>query len=131
MEEFAQSENPVQYINLTADTRHMEVYQTIDRVSPLIRDFISSENMNLVYGPYVENETYKIARLLDVEMRPDSVHVRHILIAPNQTRTMEGARAEADSLLRVIKGGANFATLATSDFGRPGFCTAWRGPWLV
>lgn len=112
MEEFATAENPVQFINLNADTRHLEVYRKLEDLPPMIADFAATEDRSTVYGPYVEDETYKIARLLDVEMRPDSVHVRHILIAPNDTRSRVNASAEADSLLNIIKGGNDFATLA-------------------
>lgn len=112
MEEFAATENPVQFINLTSDNRHLEVYLKLEELPEMLSDFAAKEDLNTVYGPYVEEETYKIARLLDVALRPDSVHVRHILISPNETRTMEGAAAEADSLMKMIKGGADFAALA-------------------
>jgi len=110
--EFRETQTPVQFINLSSDSRHNEVYLTIDEVPEMIRDFVREENTEDVYGPYLENETYKLARLIDVENRPDSVHARHILISPNAYRNMDMARSEADSLLQLIKSGESFESIA-------------------
>lgn len=110
--EFRETETPVQFINLSSDNRHNEVYLTIDEVPDMIRDFVREENTEDVYGPYLENETYKLARLIDVANRPDSVHARHILISPNAYRNMDMAQNEADSLLQLIRSGESFEALA-------------------
>ncbi len=110
--EFRQTETPVQFINLSSDSRHNEVYLSIDEVPEMIRDFVGEENTEDVYGPYLENETYKLARLIDVEDRPDSVRARHILISPNAYRSMEMANNEADSLMQLIRSGESFEALA-------------------
>jgi peptidyl-prolyl cis-trans isomerase D len=110
--EFRETQTPVQFINLSSDSRHNEVYLTIDEVPEMIRDFVREENTEDVYGPYLENETYKLARLIDVENRPDSVHARHILISPNAYRNMDMAQSEADSLLQLIRSGESFESVA-------------------
>ncbi|HDZ41341.1 MAG TPA: hypothetical protein ENH59_06655 [Bacteroidetes bacterium] len=112
IEEFRETETPVQFINLSSDSRHDEVYMTVDELSEMIRDFVLQENTEEVYGPYLENETYKIARLIDVQNRPDSVHARHILISPNAYRSKEMAENEADSLMQLIISGESFESLA-------------------
>lgn len=112
IEDFSKEERPVQFINLSADSRHFEVFRRLEDIPEMVRDFASAANMEEVYGPYVEDETYKIARLLDIEDRPDSVHVRHILISANQYRPIEDARNTADSLLNLIETGTSFETLA-------------------
>lgn len=110
--EFRETETPVQFINLSSDNRHNEVYLTIDEVPEMIRDFVREENTEDVYGPYLEDETYKLARLIDVANRPDSVHARHILLSSNAYRNMEMAQNEADSLMQVIRSGESFESLA-------------------
>lgn len=110
--EFRGTENPVQFINLSSDTRHEEVFWPIEDIPEMVRDFVLEENTEEVYGPYLENETYKIARLIAVENRPDSVQARHILISPNAYRDDETAKSEADSLLQLIRSGEDFETLA-------------------
>ena len=110
--EFRETATPVQFINLSSDNRHNEVFRTIENVPEMIRDFVLEENTGEVYGPYLENEIYKIARLIAVENRPDSVHARHILISPNAYRSEEMSENEADSLMQVIKSGESFESLA-------------------
>ena len=114
IEEFAATDNPVQFINLSADTRHFEFYQKLEDISEPLAEFVAKEDLNSVYGPYVEDETYKLARIIDIDTRPDSVHVRHILIAPNASRTMPQSKVLADSLMKSIRGGASFEVLAFS-----------------
>ncbi len=113
IDEFKETTTPVQFINLSSDNRHNEVFRPIEDIPEMIRDFVLEENTEEVYGPYVENETYKIARLLDIENRPDSVHARHILISPNAYRSAEAAQNKADSLLQLIRSGESFESLAT------------------
>jgi len=112
IDDFRETETPVQFINLSSDNRHNEVFRPVEDISDMIRDFVLEENTDEVYGPYLENETYKIARLIEVDTRPDSVHVRHILISPNAYRDKATARSRADSLLQLISSGESFELLA-------------------
>jgi peptidyl-prolyl cis-trans isomerase D len=114
-EEFAASDDPVQFINLTADTRHTGFYTPLDVVPENLREFIKKEDLKSVFGPYQEDGSFKIARLIGVAERPDSVHARHILLAPNQTRSSEQTRAMADSLVNLIKSGSPFEALAIAN----------------
>jgi peptidyl-prolyl cis-trans isomerase D len=113
-EEFAASTDPVQFINLTADSRHVGFFVSINEVPESLRDFAKREDKESVFGPYLEDGSYKIARLLEVADRPDSVHARHILISAGQTRTMARAKVMADSLVNLIKSGTKFEALALS-----------------
>ncbi len=71
-----------------------------------------------VYGPYVENKNYVLAKMLGSKPLPDSVHARHILIATVNPQTGEPiledsiAKKRADSINTAINGGANFALMA-------------------
>ncbi len=116
-EEFASAPDPVQFINLSADSRHVGFFIPMSSVPENLVEFVKKEDLSTIYGPYIEDGSYKIARLLAAENRPDSVHVRHILIAPNATRAMADAKIQADSLLKMIKSGTPFEAIAltTSD----------------
>ena len=120
-EDFIHSTDPVQFINLTSDTHHTDFFYPINLVPDMLADFVKKEELNSVFGPYMENNSYKIARLLAVEERPDSVHVRHILISPNQYRSLEDSRHLADSLVLVLKKNpasfGEFAVLYSEDQG--------------
>ena len=111
-EEFAAATNPVEFINLSADTRYIGFFFPLSGVPENLREFLKKEDKGSVFGPYQEDGSFKIARLLEVADRPDSVHARHILLSPNQTRNLEQTRVAADSLVRLIKSGVKFETLA-------------------
>jgi len=113
--EFATVTDPVQFINITSDTHYTGYYVPLNEVPENIRDFVKKEDTSEVFGPYQENGSFKIAKLLNAADRPDSVHVRHILLAPGQNQSLEQTRAKADSLIRLIKSGSSFETLAKAN----------------
>jgi peptidyl-prolyl cis-trans isomerase D len=112
--EFASASDPVEFINLSADSKYIGFFVPLSSISAKLQDFVKNENLAEVFGPYVEDGSYKLAKLIAVGNRPDSVHVRHILLATGQTRSLENARHEADSLVRLIKSGTPFENLAKS-----------------
>jgi len=114
-EEFITAPDPVQFINLSSDTRYLSFFAPIYEVSENLRDFIKKEDLTDVFGPYVEDGSYKIAKLISAANRPDSVHVRHILLSTNQNRSIADTKQVADSLIRLIKSGIPFETLALTN----------------
>ncbi len=114
-EEFASAADPVQFINLSADSRHVGFFTPLSGVPENLKDFVMKEDMTSVFGPYVEDESYKVAKLIAVDNRPDSVHVRHILLSPNETRSLDDVKKLADSLVISIKSGTPFEPLALAN----------------
>jgi peptidyl-prolyl cis-trans isomerase D len=114
-EEFITAPDPVQFINLSADSRYVGFYSPLKDIPENLKDFVKKEDLKSVYGPYVEDGSYKLTKLLSVANRPDSVHVRHILLTPNQTRTLEVVKRQADSLIKLIKSGTSFEALAIAN----------------
>jgi peptidyl-prolyl cis-trans isomerase D len=114
-EEFVTAPDPVQYINTTADSRYVGFYIPLSSVPEKLKDYAKKEDTGNIYGPYIEDGSYKVAKLISVADRPDSVHARHILLSPNQTRSLETVKREADSLLKLIKSGTSFEVLALSN----------------
>ena len=113
--EFSEATDPVQFINLTADTRYVGFYSSLSEVPAQLTDFVKKENLKEVFGPYDEDGTLKVAKLLEAADRPDSVHVRHILLGTGQTRSLSMAKNQADSLIKLIKSGTSFSTLAITN----------------
>ena len=70
-----------------------------------------SLGVNDVYGPYKEGDSYKLSKLVAKKMISDSTKVRHILIPfvggvrvdPSVTSTDAQAKAQADSIYKVLK----------------------------
>lgn len=112
-DEFFTTSEVKQFVNMNSDVSFSERYlkeeELMDSIKPLYRAKIGDH-----VGPFFANGTFYMARLVDVKDLPDSVRVRHILIRPenNTKAAYEKAKAQADSLLALLKKGANFADLA-------------------
>jgi len=113
--EFSEASDPVQFINLTADTRYVGFYSSLSEVPAQLTEFVKKGDLKEIFGPYNEDGTLKVAKILDAADRPDSVHVRHILLGTGQTRSLSMAKNQADSLIKLIKSGTSFSTLAITN----------------
>ncbi len=112
VDEFRKAEDVKQFVNLSSDTPFNNTNLTLDEVPEMIREFVATASVGGVYGPYFENETYKISKLIKINALPDSVHARHILIATNQNLPYEEVKQEADSMKNLIEEGTDFGLLA-------------------
>ena len=81
-------------------------------------DTLTRLSIGEVYGPYVDQGSYVLAKMLGTKQLPDSVKARHILIPTVNPQTGEAvnddntAKKLADSLLTAVKAGSDFAALA-------------------
>lgn len=119
--EFVSTAEPKQYVSLKSDSPFDAKYYKASE----LREFGSwalSTTVGDVMGPIFDGNSYKMARLLDVKMMPDSVKARHILIAPKgQTQqNYTAAKNTADSLLNVLKKGGNWTIIAKQFSDDPG-----------
>ena len=110
--EFETTADVVSLVNIESDVPFDGVFSTKSQLSENISDFMFNAKPGDVIGPYFENGCYRLARLIEIGFRPDSVRARHILIQPDQTTTMERTKVIADSLKDLIINGADFALLA-------------------
>jgi peptidyl-prolyl cis-trans isomerase D len=83
-------------------------------------DSIQQLQVGQVFGPYLDNTNYVLARMLDKRSLPDSVKTRHILISTQTGIADSTAKARIDSIAAAIRGGANFAALALQYSDDPG-----------
>jgi len=109
---FIRSDNPISFANSNSDHPYHDKNYRKDELSVLIADSIFSAEPGMVFGPYYENSSYKLARLVEFVQVSDSVRARHILISLSVQRDNERAEEIADSLLTAIKGGSSFFDLA-------------------
>jgi peptidyl-prolyl cis-trans isomerase D len=76
-----------------------------------IDSIVPKSTVGTVFGPYLDNNAYKISKLVGTKLAADSGKVRHLLIAtkPNdpkgKVKTKEQAKKIADSLFAQIKSG--------------------------
>ncbi|WP_337993482.1 SurA N-terminal domain-containing protein [Mucilaginibacter sp. KACC 22063] len=88
------------------------VYQHKGQLDPKLDSVMFTAPKGFVYGPYLSNGSYKVSKLIDERVGPDSVKARHILISPQTEGSMAKAQAKADSIKKLIAGGKSFADLA-------------------
>nr|NQU94244.1 SurA N-terminal domain-containing protein [Bacteroidota bacterium] len=109
--EFKTTEDVATFVNSVSDDRYDSSYKKETDLSARIAREMMESPIGTLVGPYIENEIYHIARLMDRQPRPDSIKMSQILIsystAPSgmniSERTLEDAESLADSLLTVLK----------------------------
>lgn len=102
----------VSYINSMSDQPFDARFYNISEINPILRDSLLGMDEHTIFGPYFEDDAYKLSKVNDVQMRPDSVRARHILLGYNDIGDVQRAEEIADSLLTVINNGGNFNTIA-------------------
>ncbi len=118
--EFAATTDNQQYINANSDTRFDPSFSKSNELAPNLSLWAFSAQPGDFYGPYFENGEYKLAKIDQFKMLPDSVQASHILINPQTLGSVEKAKNVADSLKRKIELGANFAEIAMKYSEDPG-----------
>jgi peptidyl-prolyl cis-trans isomerase D len=111
--EFKTETNDSTFVQIHADSKSPLTYQQKGKIEPKLDSIMFSAANGFVYGPYLSNGSYKIAKLVDSKYGPDSVKARHILLNPATEGGLERAVAKADSLKKLIEGGKSFADLAS------------------
>lgn len=99
------------YVVAQSESRFFDAnYHTKGTLSPEIDTTMFKSEPGKVVGPYLENGSYIVAKLISTKNSADSAKVRHILIAYQNSgasaevkRTKEQAKKEADSLAVVLK----------------------------
>ena len=112
-EEFAAASDVLEFANLSSEEKAMpKYYKEGELEDEGLNNFLFKEKSEGVYGPYMQGNTYNIARVADRRMLPDSVKARHILLQPTQAGDVETFRKLADSLAQVIRNGGDFEEIA-------------------
>ena len=74
-----------------------------------------------VIGPYQASQgVYRIAKLVVVQNRSDSVEARHILITPTQTMDLDSVQTRIDAIKAQVEAGSDFGVLAEKNSDDPG-----------
>ena len=110
--EFGATTDNQQYVNANSDTRFDPRFLKISELPSSLALWASTARAGDFYGPYLENDEYKLAKIDQFKMLPDSVQASHILINPQTVGSVDKAKAIADSLKRNIELGGSFAEAA-------------------
>jgi peptidyl-prolyl cis-trans isomerase D len=107
--EFKASTNDSLFVAVNADTKDPLSFRKKGQLDPKLDSVMFNASPGFTYGPYFSNGAFRIAKLVDSRIGPDSVKARHILLPPSPE-----SMAKADSLKKLIQGNKkSFAELAT------------------
>ena len=114
--DFRATTNDSLFVSINSETKLPISYVRKGQLDPALDSLIFKTGAGGFVGPIFSNGVYKMAKVLDVKVGPDSVKASHILINPASEGGIDKARAKADSIRGLIAGGASFAELA-AKFG--------------
>jgi peptidyl-prolyl cis-trans isomerase D len=101
--EFQESKEDSLFVSLRSETPFDDVYHTQDDLSEILDTTLFKAVVGTVYGPYIEDGYYKLAKLVSRTTRPDSVQARHILIRPSQQADIKVVQERIDSIKKAIE----------------------------
>ncbi|WP_395627749.1 SurA N-terminal domain-containing protein [Daejeonella sp.] len=114
--DFRATTNDSLFVSINSETKLPISYVRKGQLDPALDSLIFKTSAGGFVGPVFSNGVYKMAKVLDVKVGPDSVKASHILINPASEGGINKAKAKADSIRSLIAGGASFAELA-AKFG--------------
>ncbi len=115
--DFAATKDNKSFVNNRSDEQgtYTEAYFNKRTFMSKDADTIMGLPVGEVYGPYYENGSYKLTKVVDRKTYPDSVKVRHILIktkAQGQDVAVDTmVKARMDSIMTALNAGAPFDSM--------------------
>lgn len=98
-------------------------YVKSDDLTGPLKDTVKSLSVGQVYGPYIDNNAYVVAKLVGKKVIADSAKASHILrsVANGDPMQLVAAQAYIDSIKTLINSGSvTFADAATANSQDPG-----------
>ncbi len=132
--ELKETDEEAQFVTATSDQAFdPKFYKKGEYSNPLIDSLMFTKEEGFIYGPYREGESFKVAKIAQIETRPDTIKIRHIVLVPGEQRDGQQTQQLADSLTQLIENGADFAQLAQKhsddkETAVKGGNTGWKNP---
>ncbi len=104
--EFAASTNDSLFVQINSENKQLFTYKHKGELGSGLDSVMFNAAPGFVYGPYLQNGYYALAKLVDSRVGPDSVTAKRIVLSP-----VDGLK-KADSLKTLIQGGKSFADMA-------------------
>ena len=115
--DFAAAKDNKSFVNSKSDdpNSYSEAYLNKKTFLSRYADTIMEQPEGSVYGPYYEDDKYKITKVVSKKILPDSVKSRHILVITkaqgNDVATDTAAKMKLDSAITALKAGAKFDSI--------------------
>jgi peptidyl-prolyl cis-trans isomerase D len=121
---FDTTKNVADFVKANSEVTFYDSYISKNKIQVPDKDSIFKTPIGGIYGPYVDKDNYVLAKVIDVKPWPDTVKVRHILIATQEqgqpVREDSTAKKLVDSIQLAIKNGAKFDSLVVKYSDDPG-----------
>jgi peptidyl-prolyl cis-trans isomerase D len=109
--DFLTSSDLPNFINANADKKYDSTYKKKGNFPGMIDSTAFSSKPGTFYPPFELNDAWYMAKILDIQERPDSIKGSQILVTyagsplkdENVKRTREQAKSRADSLMAILK----------------------------
>ena len=108
--EFGSANDVPSFVNFSSDDRYDSSFKKKGSLPISFDSIMFNSPIGTVTGPVVENEMIYIARLMDIQTRPDSLKASHILISydgafnAESKLTKDQAKKIADSIYTALRG---------------------------
>jgi peptidyl-prolyl cis-trans isomerase D len=129
-EEFDSTANMEQFLMSQGVSNYYNGHISGKAIQIAVKDSIFKTPVGGVYGPYLDGNSFVLARLESVRSMPDTVKIRHILVATSQRDPQSGqmypvrdsasARKIIDSVQTVLRAGSNFDSVCVKVSEDPG-----------
>jgi len=134
--EFAAATNDSAFVKLNSDNYADGAYTKKGALPVALDTVMFTSAAGTVVGPYEENNMFRLAKLSDSRILPDSVQARHILLKLDDPAGKDAVMKRADSILTAIRGGADFVMLnflySTDEAAKmKGGDLGWFGPGMM
>ncbi|MDR2292481.1 MAG: peptidylprolyl isomerase [Prevotellaceae bacterium] len=115
--DFAKATDARQFAIANSEVTPLAKYYRKDELNSDLAEFAFSATKEEILPVYLDNYSYKTARISDIKDLPDSVRARHILIRYEQTQeSYDAAKNKADSLFNLVKANPSlFIVVAMSN----------------
>ncbi len=96
-----------------------------EELSPAFADSLFNLPVGTVFGPYIDGNAYRLTKVLDRKVIPDSVRSRHILLPAQDQVSLAVSQDRIDSIKQVIEEGKTTFEAMAAQYGTDG--TSTRG----
>ncbi|HEY4206438.1 MAG TPA: peptidylprolyl isomerase, partial [Puia sp.] len=125
--DFVKSNNPENFLTrMQSDLPYYDQFVPKSQSQIPNKDSIFALAKGQVYGPYLDAGSYVMAKMIDEKLLPDTVKVRHILVATVDPQTQQPtlpdsiAKKRIDSVQNVLEHGGNWDSVALKVSDDPG-----------
>jgi peptidyl-prolyl cis-trans isomerase D len=110
-DDFRNSSDFISFVNSSSDNRYDSTWHKKGQLPVMIDSVVFHSPVGTFVPPFEDNNAWHMARLMDIQSRPDSMKAEHILVAykgamraaEGITRTKEEASRKADSILTALR----------------------------